>query len=123
MSTTNTGSTAARMGSAQTSRIRFAVRPGAQLQQLEGVEADIGGRDEPDIAVHDMDDLVRRNGRELVVVQPVDQPAREDEDGVLPANAAGEAVHRRLSMTPTYGVGRPAAMASGSTIRQSRGSS
>ena len=70
----------------QASWIRFArlvLRP--RLQQFQRVEADIGGRDQADVSVHDMDDLVRRDGRQLVVVQSVDQPAREDENGVLAA--------------------------------------
>ena len=42
-----------------------------------------------------MDDLVRGDGRQLVVVQSVDQAAREDEHRVLLPNAAGEGVERR----------------------------
>ena len=46
-------------------------------------EADIGGRDQADVAVDDVDDLMRDDGCQFVVVQPVDQPAREDEHRVL----------------------------------------
>ena len=72
-----------------------ALRAGPRLQQLQRVEANIGGRDQADVAVHDMDDLVRRDGCQLVVVQSVDQPARENEHGVLLPDAAGECVERR----------------------------
>ena len=72
-----------------------ALRAGPRLQQFQRVEANIGGRDQADVSVHDMDDLVRRDGRQLVVVQSVDQTARENENGVLLPNAAGECVERR----------------------------
>ena len=67
----------------------------SQLQQFQRVETHIGRRDQADVAVHDMDDFVRCDGRQLVVVQSVDQPAREDENGVLLPNTAGECVERR----------------------------
>ena len=38
---------------------------------------------------------MRSDGGELIVVQSVDQPAREDEHGVLLSDAAGEGVERR----------------------------
>jgi hypothetical protein len=72
-----------------------ALRAGPRLQQFQRVEAYVGGRDQADVSVHDMDDLVRRDGCQLVVVQSVDQPAREDEHGILLPNTAGEGVERR----------------------------
>ena len=72
-----------------------ALRTGPRLQQPQRVEADIGGRDQADVAVHNVDDLVRGDGRKLVVVQTVNQPAREDENGVLLPDTASEGVECR----------------------------
>ena len=95
-STTITGSRKARIGR-RAGRVDplQALRAGPRLQQLQRVEADIGGRDQANVSVHDVDDLVRCDGCQLVVVQSVDQTAREDENGVLLPDAAGECVERR----------------------------
>jgi hypothetical protein len=72
-----------------------ALRAGPRLQQFQRVEANIGGRDQADVPVYDVDDFVRCDGGQLIVVQCVDQAAREDENRVLLPNAAGECVERR----------------------------
>nr|WP_235984080.1 hypothetical protein [Bradyrhizobium australiense] len=109
----------------RTGRLNTFHAPGAgpRLEQLQRVETDIGGRDQADVTVDDVDDFVRRDGRQFVVVQSVDQPAREDENGVLLSDTAGERVERRAVDDSDIGVGSPAVIISGSTMRQSRGSS
>ena len=94
-STPNTGITTAKSAGSRPPRSVQGPRVGPLLQQFQRVEADIGGRDQADVFVHDMNDLMRGDGRQLVVVQSVDQAAREDENGVLLPNAASECVERR----------------------------
>jgi hypothetical protein len=88
------GITKARIGSEQAAWIRFARSWGGRGCSSFSVSRQTLVAAIRRISVHDVDDFVRCDRRQLVVVQSVDQPAREDENGVLLPDTAGECVER-----------------------------
>ena len=76
----------------------LAITPGLDdvgaVQQQHGSHEHVGGGDHARVAIADMHQLVRENSRQLIVIQTIDEPARDDDDEGRPRRAAREGVHR-----------------------------